>query len=75
MAKSKKKSVKVLSKRKPAEKKITKGYKVSYSMLDYQGKWKRFETGVVYRSKQLAQQYADQLNRSNRFKNALVKRA
>ena len=51
------------------------GFRVSYSMLLHTGKWKRDLTTIVYATKEQAQRYADQLNNSNRYKNARVRKA
>jgi hypothetical protein len=51
------------------------GYKVSYSMLNHLGKWKRHLTIITYTAQQEAQRYADQLNRGNSTKNARVRKA
>lgn len=64
MATNKKKSIKQ-----------SNGYKVSYSMYLHTGKWKREVTVIVYKTKQEAQRYADQLNRGNNTKNARVRKA
>lgn len=53
----------------------SKGFRVSYSMLLHTGKWKRDVTVIVYKTKQKAQRYADQLNRANNTKNARVRKA
>jgi hypothetical protein len=53
----------------------SKGFRVSYSMLLFTGKWKREVTTIIYNSRQAAQRYADQLNASNRYKNARVRKA
>lgn len=53
----------------------SKGFRVSYSMLSHTGKWKRDVTAIVYKTKQEAQRYADQLNRGNSTRNARVRKA
>lgn len=61
------------SKNKSAKK--NSGFRVSYSMFWGNGTWKRDTTTIVYKTKKEAQKYADQLNRSNRYKNARVRKA
>lgn len=51
------------------------GFRVSYSALLHTGKWKRDITAIVYKTKQEAQRYADQLNRGNSTRNARVRKA
>lgn len=60
-------------KRKSAKK--PNGFRVSFSMLLHTGKWKKDVTAIVYKTRLEAQNYADQLNRSHRFKNARVRKA
>lgn len=56
--------------------KKSNGYRVSYSMYwESIGKWKRDVTAIVYKTKQEAQKYADQLNRGRDIKNARVRKA
>lgn len=76
MSTKKRKIVQVSEKKKSAKKDTPKGYKVSYSMYwESIGQWKRDVTAIVYKTKQDAQKYADQLNQSNRFRNARVRKA
>jgi hypothetical protein len=51
-----------------------KGYKVSYTQILHNGKIRRDETVIIYKSKARAQDYADQLNRGRSYKNARVKK-
>lgn len=60
------------SKKKSANK--SKGFRVSYSMLSHTGKWKRDITAIVYKTRQEAQQYANQLNKGNSTRNARVRK-
>ncbi len=51
------------------------GFRVSYSMYWGDGKWKRAVTAIVYKTRQEAQKYADQLNKGNSHRNARVRKA
>lgn len=52
-----------------------KGFRVSYSMYWGDGIWRRDVTAIVYKTRQEAQKYADQLNRGNSHRNARVRKA
>ena len=50
-------------------------YKVSYHQILHNGKIKKGVTEVTYKTKAEAQKYANQLNKSNSYKNARVRKA
>ena len=52
------------------------GYRVSYWMYwESSGKWRKHVTAIVYKTRQEAQKYADQLNKGKKTKNARVRKA
>lgn len=50
-------------------------YKVSYTQILHNGSTKKGITTISYDKKSDAKKYADQLNRSNSYKNARVRKA
>ena len=50
-------------------------YRVSYHQILHDGKIKKSVTEITYKTKEEAQKYANQLNESNSFKNARVRKA
>lgn len=51
------------------------GYKVSYTQILHDGKTRKGVTVITYKTKEEAQRYATQLNKSNSWKNARVRKA